>query len=98
MNPILEELYWNHILSPESHPSPGPAFVKLAEKKSAVLDQLMENLSSQEKELFDQYCSLNSDMEHFFQYRAYKRSLQFGIGMMIELFYNADENASSFST
>lgn len=91
---ILEDLYWNHIQSPSSHHAPSSKFTQIAKEKSIVLEKLMQSLNSEEQELFDKYCALNSDIDAMIHYQAYIRTLQFGIGLMLELFHDEIEVAS----
>ena len=89
MRNILEDLYVGNLGFDCNYYAPNSPFVKAAQKKHDSLEQLMTILGEREKELFEQYCSAQSDMEGIARYETYSETLKFGIGLMIELLQDA---------
>jgi len=86
MHSILEDLYYGNIGFDAGHYGQDSHFVKAARKKHDSLEKLMAALNDSEKELFEQYCDAQGDMEGITRYDTYTASLKFGIRLMVEVF------------
>jgi len=86
MQNMLEELYYGNIGFDAGHYGQDSPFVKAARKKCDSLEKLMAVLNDSEKELFEQYCDAQSDMEGITRYDTYADALKFGMLFMIEVF------------
>jgi len=91
MQSIFKELYYGNIQPTGKFYGPDSDFVKNAKLRQSILDKLMETLNEQEKELFEQYCDANSNIEEIARYGNFSYALKFGIMLMIEVFMGADE-------
>ena len=90
MNSILEELYMGNIGFDSGHHGPNSPFVKAAKRKLDSMEKLSATLNEAEKELFEQYCEAEGDIEGITRYDTYTRALKFGILLMIEIFISQD--------
>ncbi len=90
MNSILEELYMGNISFDSGQYGPNSPFVKAAKRKVDSMEQLAATLNEAEKELFEQYCEAEGDIEGITRYDTYTRALKFGILLMIEVFRGQD--------
>jgi len=86
MQSMLEDLYCGNIGFDSGYYGQDTPFVKAARKKHDSLEKLMATLGDGEKELFEQYCDAQGDMESITRYATYATTLQFGIRLMVELF------------
>ena len=83
---ILEELYMGNIGFDSGHYGQSSPFVKAAKRKLDSMEKLTATLNGSEKELFEQYCDAQADIEGITRYDTYTSALKFGILLMIEIF------------
>lgn len=86
MKSILEELYMGNIGFDAGYYGQNSPFVKAARKKLDSMEKLSASLNEAEKELFEQYCDAQGDIEGITRYDTYSSALKFGILLMIEIF------------
>lgn len=60
-------------------------FVKAAKRKLDSMEKLSASLNDTEKELFEQYCEAEGDIEDITRYSTFSSALKFGILLMIEV-------------
>jgi len=85
MSSTLEDLYLGNIDFDSGYHGKDSPFVKAARKKHDSLESLMAILDDTQKELFEQYCDAQGDIEGITRYSTYTTSLKFGIQLMIEV-------------
>ena len=83
---ILEELYMGNIGFDSGHYGQNSPFVKAAKRKLDSMEQLSATLNDSEKELFEQYCDAQADIEGITRYDTFTSALKFGILLMVEIF------------
>lgn len=86
MQSILEELYTGNIGFDAGYYPQNALFVKAARKKLDGMEQLNAMLDDKGKELFEQYCDAQGDIEGITRYDTYTDALKFGILLMVEVF------------
>ena len=67
------------------YPQSSP-FVKAARKKLDSMEGLNAMLDDKGKELFEQYCDAQGDIEGITRYDTYTDALKFGILLTVEVF------------
>ena len=86
MESVLRNLYDSNLgFTGEMH-GPDSPFVKAARRKHDSLEKLVALLGEREKELFEQFCEAQGDIEDISRYRAFVQALKFGILFTEELF------------
>lgn len=85
MKSILEELYMGNIGFDSGVYAPNSHFVKAAKRKLDSMEKLSATLNESEKELFEEYCDTQGDIEGITRYNTYTNALKFGILLMIEI-------------
>lgn len=85
MRSILEELYMGNIGFDAGYYAQNSPFVKAAKRKLESMEKLSAALNDTEKELFEQYCDAQADIEGITRYDTYTRALKFGILLMAEI-------------
>ena len=85
MKSILEELYMGNIGFDSGHYGQNSPFVKAARRKLDSMEKLTASLNDAEKELFEQYCDAQGDIEGTTRYDTFTSALKFGILLMIEI-------------
>ena len=86
MRSILEELYMGNIGFDSGYYAPSSPFVRAARVKHDSMEKLMASLGNTEKELFEQYCEAEGDIQGITRYDTFTGALKFGILLMIEIF------------
>lgn len=86
MQSILEELYMGNIGFDAGYYDQNSPFVKAARRKHDSMEKLMASLNETEKEIFEEYCDAQGDIEGITRYDTYTATLKFGIRLMMEIF------------
>lgn len=86
MRSILEELYMGNIGFDSGYYAQNSPFVRAARIKHDSMEKLMASLNDAEKELFEQYCEAEGDVQGITRYDTFAGALKFGILLMIEIF------------
>ena len=86
MQSILEELYMGNVGFDAGYYPQNSPFVKAARKKLDSMEGLNAMLDDKGKELFEQYCDAQGDIEGITRYDTYSNALKFGILLMVEVF------------
>ena len=83
---ILEELYMGNIGfdSGGTH-SPNSPFVNAAKRKLENMENLKATLNDSQKELFENFCDAQGDIEGIRHYNVFTTALKFGVLFMIEI-------------
>jgi len=82
----MEELYMGNIgFDSRVYQQNGP-FVKAAKRKLDSMEKLNALLDESGKELFDQYCDAQGDIEDITRYDTYTEAVSLGILLMVEVF------------
>ena len=90
MRSSLEELYMGNIGFDAGYYGQNSPFVKAAKRKLDSMEKLSASLNDAEKELFEQYCDAQGDIEGITRYDTYTNALKFGILLMIEILMECD--------
>lgn len=90
MSSILEELYMGNIGFDAGYYGQNSPFVRVARRKHDSLEKLMATLNDTEKELFEQYCEAEGDIEGITRYDTFTGALKFGILLMVEIFMDGE--------
>jgi hypothetical protein len=98
MRSILEELYMGNIGFDSGHYDQNSPFVKAARKKLDSMKKLEATLNDREKELFEQYCDAQGDIDGITRYDTFTNALIFGILLMIEIFMSQRETGEGGET
>jgi hypothetical protein len=98
MRSILEELYMGNIGFDSGHYDQNSSFAKAARKKLDNMEKLEATLNDSEKELFEQYCDAQGDIEGITRYDTFTSALTFGILLMIEIFMGQRETGEGRET
>lgn len=98
MKSILEELYMGNIGFDVGYYGQNSPFVKAARRKHDSMEKLSVLLNETEKELFEQYCEAQSDMDGITRYDTYTSALKFGILLMAEIFMEEREAEGGVQT
>ena len=85
MKSIMEELYMGNIGFDSAHYPKDSPFVKAAERKLENMEKLTATLNDSQKELFENYCDAQGDIEGITRYDTFTASLRFGVLLMIEI-------------
>jgi hypothetical protein len=91
MKNILEELYCRNIRPDSRCYGPESPFAEAARLKRKSHEKLMERLNTSEKELFEEYCDAQGEMESITRYDTFTYALRFGILLMTEIFMDKEE-------
>ena len=83
---MLEDLYMGNVGFDAGYYSQNSPFVKAARRKLDSMEKLSASLNEAEKELFEQYCDAQADIEGITRYDTYTSALKFGILLMTEIF------------
>lgn len=86
MQSILEELYMGNIGFDVGYYDQNSPFVKAARRKHDSMEKLEASLNETQKEIFDEYCEAQGDIEGITRYDTYAATLKFGILLMVEIF------------
>ena len=82
---LLRELYLGNIGFDIRRHDPDSAFVKASRKKIDSLEALMETLDDSQKELLENYCDAQYDMEGMTRYDIFTDALRFRVLFMVEI-------------
>lgn len=91
MQSILEELYMGNIGFDAGAYAPNSPFVRAAELRQESMEKLLASLDASERELFEQYCDAQSDIEGITRYDTFVNALKFGVLLMAEIFMKQDD-------
>lgn len=91
MASVLEELYMGNVGFDSGHYAQNSPFVKAARRKHDSLEKLMASLNDAEKEVFEEYCDAQGDIEGITRYDTYTAALKFGVLLMVEIFSGMSE-------
>ena len=91
MENVFDALYSGDIKFDSRFYEPGSPFSQAAKLKCQNLDALMELLDDHEKEMFENYCEAQSDIEDITRYDTFSRALKFGVLFMAEVFMGREE-------
>ena len=83
---ILEELYMGNVGFDSGYYSQTSPFVKAAQRKMDNLEKLTATLNDSQKELFENYCDAQGDIEGITRYDTFAAALKFGVLIMVEVF------------
>lgn len=86
MRSVLEELYVGNVGFDSGYYPQNSPFAQAARRKLESFDKLLASLNDTEKELFEQYCDAQGDIEGITRYRTYLDALKFGILLMVEVY------------
>lgn len=86
MESILRELYHGNIRPDSRIYGQDSPFVKAARLKHDNLEKLMTVLNDSEKEIFEQYCEAQGEIEGITRYDTFTYALKFGMLLMVEVF------------
>ena len=86
MNRILEELYMGNIGFDSGRHDQNSPFVKAAQKKLDNMEKLEATLNDSQKELFENFCEAQGDIEAIKRYSTFTAALKFGVLLMVEVF------------
>jgi hypothetical protein len=98
MKSILEELYMGNIGFDAGYYRQNSPFVKAARRKMDSMEKLSASLDDAEKELFEQYCDAQGDIEGITRYDTFTSALKFGILLMVEIFICPQETEGGART
>lgn len=93
MQSMLKELYMGNVGFDAGYYPQNSPFVKAARKKLDDMEQLNAMLDDKGKELFEQYCDAQGDIESITRYGTYTNALTFGILLMVEVFTSIHNDA-----
>ena len=82
---LLRELYLGNIGFDIRRHAPDTPFDKAAQKKIDNLEKLTETLDDAQKELLENYCDAQYDMEGMARYNTFTEALRFGVLFMVEI-------------
>ena len=85
MNSILEQLYMGNIGFDSGQHSPDSPFVAAAKRKLENMEKLTATLNDSQKELFENFCDAQSDIEGIMRYGTFTNTLKFGTLFMMEI-------------
>lgn len=85
MKSILEELYRGSIGFDSARYAQGSPFVIAAQKKHENMEKLTATLNDYQKELFENYCDAQGDIETITRYDTFVAALKFGVLLMSEI-------------
>ena len=85
MKSILEELYIGNIGFDSWQYGKDSPFVKAAQKKMENMEKLTETLNDSQKELFENYCDAQGDIESITRYDTFTAAIKFGTLFMMEI-------------
>ena len=91
MQSIFEELYLGNIRFDSRRYGPNSPFVKAVQKKVDNMEKLAQTLNGYQKELFDNFCEAQGDIDDIARYNTFTAALKFGTLFMIELFTDRGE-------
>ena len=86
MAKIMQELYYGRISPFEKHYEPDSEYMRLAKRQERSLDKFMSTLNEQEKEMFEEYCDAQGEIENFIDCDMFTYGLRFGVLLMAEAF------------
>lgn len=92
MKSILDELYMGNIGFDSGYYSKNSPFSKAARKKFDNMEKLKETLNDSQKELFENYCDAQGDIEGITRYDTFTAALKFGVLFMMEILTNYSED------
>ena len=85
MKNILDELYMGNIGFDSGYYRKNSPFVKAAQRKMDNMEKLTATLNDYQRELFDNYCDAQGDIEGITRYDTYTTALKFGVLFMMEI-------------
>ena len=90
---ILEELYMGNIGfdGGRTH-SPNSPFVNAAKKKLENMENLKTTLNDSQKELFENFCDAQGDIEGIRHFNVFTSALKFGVLFMMEILIGNGKN------
>jgi len=92
MKSILEELYMGNIGFDSGQHSPNSPFVNAAKRKLENMEKLETTLNESQKELFENFCEAQSDIEGIRHYNVFTAALKFGVLFMMEILISNGDN------
>lgn len=87
---IIEELYLGNICPDSGTYKDNSPVVQAIKRKGKYLDELMEKMDDDEKELLNKYCDAQADINEIVQYDTFTYALKFGVLLMTEIFMGMD--------
>lgn len=87
---IIEELYLGNICPDNGTYKNNSPVVHAIKQKSKYLDELMDKMNDDEKELLNKYCDAQADIDEMVQYDTFTYALKFGVLLMTEIFMGMD--------
>ena len=85
MKNILDQLYIGNIGFDSARYAQGSPFVSAAQRKLENMEKLMATLNDSQKELFENYCEAQADIEGIVRYDTFAAALKFGVLFMMEI-------------
>ena len=85
MKRIIEELYCGNIRPDSRCYGPESPFAEAARLKRQSHEKLMERLNASEKELFEEYCDAQGEMESITRYDTFTYALISSLSMNISV-------------
>ena len=92
MKSMMEELYMGNIGFDSAHYPQSSPFVKAAQKKLENMEKLTQTLNDYQKELFENYCDAQGDIEGITRYDTFTAALKFGTLLMVEILADSGKN------
>ena len=92
MKSILEQLYMGNIGFDSGYYGKNSPFMKAAQRKMDNMEKLTATLNESQKELFDNYCDAQGDIEGITRYDTFTSALTFGVLFMMEILTDNSEN------
>ena len=93
MKGILEQLYIGNVGFDSARYSQNSPFAKAAQKKHEDMEKLVATLNDYQKELFENFCEAQGDIEGIVRYDTFESTLKFGVLLMVEILTDTNERS-----